>query len=179
MTTLPPVEVGDLVTAELLNDGFGVDAEAMSSISGTPIRPLTSSTNVDTTIATLTNFTFRLGYAYEIAYWVRLQVTAGTGPNFVAHTKVKRASSSGTVIHDPGEHPLTSTNFMSIGLHSVIVKCTAADTTQTLVLTGALGTTGTPTALDVEAASTAATRFTCIKIGLAADFPDAFEVPTA
>lgn len=171
-------EVGNKVTADELNIARLALETSRSAFDTTGTRPLVSSTNVDTAVVTLSSFEFKAGYAYLIEYWHRSQVTAGTGPNFVVHTKLKRASSSGTVIHDPGDCAHTGTNFMTSGVQSVIVKC-SADTTQTLVVTSAIGTTGTPTALDIEASTTAASRITVRIIGTATNHSGALEVPTA
>lgn len=181
-TALGDVE-DDLEAADVALDGRLDIVElaltsSRSAFDTSGIRPLTSSTNADTAVVTLSNFAFKAGYAYLIEFWLRGQITAGTGPNFVVHPKLKRASAAGTVIHDPGDIAFTGTNFMTSGVQSVIMKC-SSDTTQTLVVTAAIGTTGTPTALDVEASTTAASRVTVRIIGTAANHSGALEVPTS
>lgn len=148
-----------------------------SAASTTKIEPLVSATGVDAQIITV-SATFKAGYAYKISYRFRTQHTGGTGP-YVATPKLKRATASGTLVHDPGSFPAVSTNFISVQGSVEVKNTTGGDHTQTIVLTGAMSTSGSPTSMDVEASTTAPTVLTVEVIGHATQYPGAVEVPTA
>jgi hypothetical protein len=147
-----------------------------NTFSTSPIQPLVSAANTDTVIATV-SASFKQGYAYEISHEWTAQFTGGTSP-FSAFSKIRRTNAAGTVIDDMGGTTATTTNFCRMR-GSVVVKCTAGNTTQTIALVGGFSTTGSPTSMDVEAASTRRTRLSVRVIGYAADHSGALEVPTA
>lgn len=152
------------------------DADNSVAFSTTAITPLTTSTATDVSIITVSH-AFKVGYAYRISWQWAAQV-AGTGPSYSVQSKIKRSNASGTLIDDSGGFTVVGTNFTRI-LGDVVVKCSVANTTQTICLTGAMSVTGTPTALDVEAASTRRTRLEVRRIGTATKYTSALEVPTS
>ena len=154
----------------------GVIGPVVSSISSTAITPLTSTSGTDTLITSV-SVNFKSGFAYRIKYVFRFQVNGGTSP-FGVYAKIKRLNASGTLIYDPGSTAGVTTNFMSLK-GEVIVKCTAGNTTQTIALIGGFSGSGSPTSVDVEAATTAPIMLTVEMIGQASDFSGALEVPTA
>lgn len=168
-----PVEVGDLVTADLLEEIAGLTS--YTSFVTTPIQPLVSAAGTDTLITTVT-VDFISGYAYEVFYTFPVQFTGGTSP-FNAYAKIRRTNAAGTVIHDPGGTAAVTTNFVQV-VGECMLKCTAGDTTQTLALIGGFSTSGSPTSMDVEAASTRRAQLRVKRVGYAEEY-DALEVPTA
>lgn len=150
------------------------DADASVAFSTTAITPLTGSTGTDVSIITLSH-AFKAGYAYRISWQWAAQITGGTSP-YAVQSKIKRSNASGTLIDDSGNQAVITTNFARI-TGDVVVKCTVANTTQTLCLTGAM--TGSGTALDVEAASTRRIRLECRRIGTSTKYSGALEIPTA
>lgn len=135
-----------------------------------------SAASTDTLIATVSH-DFIDEFAYEISYSVCVQFNGGTSP-FNAFTKIRRTNASGTVIYDPGGTACVTSNFVKIE-GSVIVKVTNGNTTQTLALIGGYSTSGSPTSMDVEAHSSRRTRVEVKRIGTAAEYTDALELPTA
>jgi hypothetical protein len=177
-TPLPPTEVGDLVTADSLNAAYAVDVDAASVFNATVINSLVTATGTDGVVLTLSNFPFKAGYAYEIDYFFRCQASGGTAPYDIG-SRLRRASVSGTIFHDNGNTAQGTGNFGSV-LGRCVVKCTTADTTQTVVLVAQfVGTGGGGNRLDIENASSSRSRMYIRKIGLATDFTDALEMPTA
>jgi hypothetical protein len=152
------------------------DADASITLSSTPIQPLVSAASTDALIATVSH-AFKTGFAYEISYSVCVQFNGGTSP-FNAFTKIRRTNASGTVIYDPGGTAAVTSNFVKIE-GSVLVKVTGGDTTQTVALIGGFSTSGSPTSMDVEAFSTRRTRLEVRRIGTAAKYTGALELPTA
>lgn len=152
------------------------DEDSSVSFSTTAIQPLTNSTATDVSIMTLSH-AFKAGYAYQIDWQWSAQIGGGASP-YLVQSKLKRLNASGTLIEDMGGTPIIGTNFGRMA-GSAVVKCTSANTTQTICLTGAMSTSGAPTSLDVEAASTRRTMLRIRRIGTATKYTGALEVPTA
>jgi hypothetical protein len=178
------VAVGSVVQV-LVQQGamlvLGTTANAASldssvAFSTSAITPLVSAANTNASIITLSH-AFKAGFAYRISWTWCAQFTGGTSP-FVPFTKIARSSASGTAIDDIGGGTAITTNFHRMD-GSTVVKCTSANTTQTIVLIGGFSTTGSPTSMDVEAASTRRTRLEIQRIGTATKYSGALEVPTA
>lgn len=146
------------------------------TMSSTAIAPLVSASVTDTLIATVTH-DFIDEFAYEISWSWGAQCNGGTSP-FVVYTKIKRTNAAGTEIRGISGTAVITTNVMQIE-GSCIVKCTAGNTTQTIALVGGYSASGSPTSLDVEAASTRRTKIEVKRIGTATEYTDALEVPTA
>lgn len=152
------------------------DEDSSVAFSTTPIQPLVSASASDGSIITVSH-AFKVGYAYEIGWEWCAQLNGGTSP-FAPYSRIRRASATGTVIEDLITHAAVTTNFIKMR-GSVIVKCTVANTTQTIVLCGGYSSSGAPTSMDVEATSTRRTRLTVRRIGTATKYSGALEVPTA
>jgi len=170
------VSAGGIITAAHVNDITDWLNDRSITLSSTPIQPLVSASGTDTLITTVTH-DFVDEFAYEISYSWCCQFTGGTSP-FNAFSKIRRTNASGTVIYDPGGVAAITTNFVHIQ-GSVIVKVTAGNTTQTLALIGGFSTSGSPTSIDVEAASTRRTRLEVKRVATAAEYSTALELPTA
>lgn len=123
------------------------------------------------------SYAFLDEYAYKISYSYRVQVIGGTSP-FAVETRLRRASASGTVFHAPGNTAAVATNFMTMSGFCV-VKVTNGNTTQTIVVSAAFSSSGAPTSMDLEGASDARHTLLIERLGPAAEFPDALELPTA
>lgn len=152
------------------------DADQSNAFSTTPIQPLVSAASTDALITSVSH-TFKAGYGYKISWKWTAQFAGGTSP-FAPYSKIRRSNASGTVIDDAGASIGLSTNFMIMVGHTYL-KCTVADTTQTIALIGGYSGTGGPTSMDVEAASTRRTSLTVKRVGTAARYSGALEVPTA
>lgn len=158
-------------------DAYDTAAADMSvSMSTTPIQPLVSAASTDTLVTSVSH-AFKDGFAYEISYTFTIQMAGGAGP-YAPYAKIRRTNAAGTVIDDGGSYAGVSNNFFRIH-GKMIVKCTAGNTTQTIALVGGFSTSGSPTSMDVEAASTRRTRLEVRRIGTSAQYTDALEVPTA
>lgn len=151
------------------------DQDSSVTFSTTAITPLVSAANTDTQITSVSH-AFKAGFAYMIDYQWAAQFPSG-GP-YVPYSKIKRANASGTTIDDMGGSYALSTNFHRVQ-GQVIVKCTTANTTQTISLVGGFSTSGSPASMDVEAASTRRTMLRVRRIGTSTKYSGALEVPTA
>jgi len=170
------VAAGDVVHAADVVDIQTHLADRSVTMSTTAITPLVSASVTDTLIASVSH-DFIDEWAYEIAWSWAAQFNGGTSP-FVAYTKIKRTNAAGTEIRGIAGTTCVSTNVMQVE-GSCIVKCTAGNTTQTIALVGGYSASGAPTSLDVEASSVRRTKIEVKRIGTAAEYTDALEVPTA
>jgi len=151
---------------------------ARSTISQTSNTPLSSSINTPALIMTR-SFAFEAGQAYRISVWARVSLTNATSTSGWPYVQIRRTNASGTLIHDPGAQGLAGqTGFTSTGVQSCIVKCTAADTTQTIAFC-ASWSGASATAINVASATSARPYLLIEPIGPAANFADAMEIPTA
>jgi hypothetical protein len=149
---------------------------AKSTITTAATAPLSSAANSPAQIISR-SFAFKAGFAYRISVWARLSITGATASSGIPYVQIRRASAAGTVIHDPGGQGLAGgTGFTSSGVQSCVVKC-SADTTQTISFCATWS--GTGTAINVAATASARPYILIEEVGLAADFPDAMEVPTS
>jgi hypothetical protein len=155
-----------------------VTADNDSTIGGsnTPQQPLVSSANTDALITAVTH-EFIVGYAYEISWFWAAQINNGTSP-FVAYSRLRRLNTSGTPIEETLHTAIVGSNITRVQ-GSVFVKCSVATTTQTIALCGGFGTNGSPTSIDLEAASTRRTRLHVKRVGTADKYSGYLEVPTA
>lgn len=154
------------------------DAALGSAISHvtSAISPLVSAANTPTQVASL-SYAFKAGMAYRISVWARVQINGASSSSGSPYVQIRRASAAGTTIHDPGSMGLAGgTGFVSTGVQSCVVKC-SADTMQTISFCAAWS--GTGTSLDVEAATAARAYLLIEPIGRASAFPNALEVPTS
>lgn len=149
---------------------------AAAALSTTANQPLVSAANTDALVQSL-SYDFKKGYCYKISYSWRMQINGGTSP-FVVYSKLRRLNASGTLFFDPGGVCHIGSNFMQQSGFA-IVKCSIADTTQTVALVGGFSTTGGPTSLDVESAPAAPKLIIIEKLGLDTDVPSAIEIPTS
>lgn len=149
---------------------------AAAALATTSNQPLVSTANADTLIQSL-SYDFKKGYSYKISYSWRMQINGGTSP-FVVYSKLRRLNAAGTLFFDPGGVCHIGTNFMQ-QTGFTIVKCSVADTTQTVALCGGFSTTGGPTSLDVESSPNAPKLIIIEKLGLDTDVPNAIEIPTS
>lgn len=170
------VAAGDEVNASDINDITTWRDDQSVSISATAIAPLVSATNTDAVITSVSH-AFKTGYAYLISWSWAAQVNGGTSP-FVTYTKLRRANAAGTEIRGIETTTCITTNIMDVNGWTV-VKCTGGNTTQTVALIGGLGTSGSPTSLDVEAATTRPTILRVERIGTASQYSGAREIPTS
>jgi hypothetical protein len=145
--------------------------------SNSAIQPLVSASSTDALITSVSH-TFLAGYAYKISWFWAGQINGGTPP-FAAYSRIRRSSTSGTAIDEALATTIASTTAITRIQGSVIVKCTVADTTQTIALCGGFLSAGSPTSIDVEAASTRRTRLIVKRIGTAAKYASYPEIPTA
>jgi hypothetical protein len=177
-----PVAVGDEATADLLNE-LSDSLWSASFLNTTGASPLTSTAGTPASI-TSGSFDFVSGYAYEIVITCRFSLTGGTTSVTEARTAlfgIRRSSTSGTQIYNSGRLETITTEVVHFH-SSQVVKCTSADTTQTLVFTGQfdnnLGIVTTAMNVTTNGSTTPA-RMTIKRIGLAANHADAIEIPTA
>jgi hypothetical protein len=174
-----PITVGTAVDADLLNEISGI-SESASFISVTSLSPLTSTAGVKAAILS-GSFSFTSGYAYEITIQCRWSV-AGT-PTLSAEPMalfgVTRAAASGTAIFNTAYLSPPASGVSTHMMGSQIVKCTAGDTTQTLVFCAEFSAAASGTSMAVGPNGTVSpSRMTIKRIGLSANHNDAIEIPT-
>lgn len=166
--------VGDIVTADRLNE---LDqGDSFSAFTTTAVSPLVTGAGNEAVILTV-DANFKAGFAYEVSWVWFAQFNSGTSP-FMAVSKIRRNNTSGTEIVTTNGTTILTTNVGRVE-GSEILKCTVADTTQTIALVGSYSTTGTPTSMNLSALSNRRCRLVVKVIGLASDYSGAAEVPTA
>lgn len=182
MTANLPLDVGDIVTADLLNEVSGIsDSETFLLTSN--LSPLTSSANTNATILS-GSYTFTSGYAYEISIQCRftVDITANAASTDVGRALfgLTRATAAGTGIYNSGYIGMPSDLTPQHFAGSQVVKCTAGDTTQTICFVGQYSSVLTAVALNITTnGAVTPARMTIQRIGLASNHSDALEVPTS
>lgn len=171
------VAAGDEIYAEDINDLINGRDDQSVSIVTTGASPLVSATNTDTVITTRSH-TFKAGYAYKIEWMWPAQASGGTSP-FVAYTKIRRSSASGTEIRTTGGQPLVTTNVVDVSGFTIVKRTGATDTTQTIALVGGISTSGGPTSINMAALSNRPAILCIARIGTATQYSGALEVPTS
>lgn len=180
MTANLPIEVGDLVDADLLNEISGIEA-SVSFLNTVGASPLVSSANTNALIVS-GSYDFVSGYAYEISAQCRWTVTGS--PTGSVEPRVMfnftRVNASGTSIWAGGYlgagESLAPMHFYG----SQIVKVTGGDTTQTICLNGQYSTVGSASAMGITTnGATTPARLTIKRIGLASKHSTCLELPTS
>lgn len=153
--------------------------DSESEIDTAGVRPIVSASGTWGLIDTKT-YDFKDGYAYRISYQVRLQANSASTTNpYAVEAGLLRTNASGTLIHSPGYVVAVGNANWANCNGFIVLKVTGGDTTQTIALCGRYSSTNTPTSLDAESSSTSPCILLIEVVGLAADHPQAPELPTA
>ena len=184
-----PIVVGTEIDADILNEISGIEA-SKSFLLTSSLSPLTSTAGSAGTATIISgSFDFVAGYAYEITMACRWVMAGGTTTATEGRSclfGLRRATAAGTAIYNSGrEMAMENAGSASDGHHfssSTVVKCTTADTTQTICFVGQfdnnLGVVST--SLTIQTNGSVTPGLLCIKrIGLADNHPDAVEIPTS